>query len=331
VSSQISATYYSHFPGHSSIDRIAKMPPKAKVPSFGSQAYWDQRFTNNTAPFDWLSAPDALDPLISDALESIEETEPQILHIGCGSSELSQHLKIHVKNAQQVHNVDYSRVVIDAEKKREVESTNGDVGACTRWDAVDLLDHVSLLKVSEVGTYSAIVDKSTSDAISCADDVVCPLPYAVTTQRCTAADPVVYIEPKELPVHPLHLMAVHLALVTKPGAKWIALSYTAERYPFLEGEAAETEDDGTSNAGIPDPRLLWTVVDKRQIEAKAQEASCGVTHRPKVYHWVYVLQRTSVPLFTSYSNPNETQANFPGTKGMPPLKPPSTAHACALT
>lgn len=281
------------------------MPPKPKAPSFGSQDYWDQRFTNNAAPFDWLSAPDALDPLISDALESIKEIEPQILHIGCGSSLLSQHLKVHVKKAQQVHNIDYSKVVIDAERKREVDSTNGDVGACTRWDAVDLLDHVSLLQVSQVSAYSVIVDKSTSDAISCADDVVCPLPYAVTTQERTASDPVVDIEPKELPVHPLHLMAVHLALVTKPGARWIALSYTAERYPFLEGEAARMEDDGTSDAGIPDPRLLWVVVDKQRIEAKEQEDSCGVTHRPKVYHWVYVLQRTSIPLFTSNSNPNQ--------------------------
>ncbi|KAF3043489.1 hypothetical protein E8E12_009632 [Didymella heteroderae] len=220
------------------------MPPKAKAPSFGSQDYWDQRFTNNTAPFDWLSAPHALDPLISEALESVNEVEPQILHIGCGSSLLSQHLKVHVKNAQQVHNIDYSKVVIDTERKRELDSASGDKGACTRWDAVDLLDHVSLLEVCAAGTYSVIVDKSTSDAISCADDVVYPLPYAVTTHDRAAFDPVVDIEPKVLPVHPLHLMAIHLALVTKPGAKWIALSYTAERYPFLEGEVTRAAGDG---------------------------------------------------------------------------------------
>lgn len=281
------------------------MPPKAKAPSFGSQDYWDQRFTTNAAPFDWLSAPDALDPLITEALTSANEPEPQILHVGCGSSLLSQHLKIHVKHARQVHNVDYSSVVVDAERKREVDAASGDVGACTRWDAVDLLDHGSLLEVCAVGTYSVVVDKSTSDAVSCADDVVCSLPYAVTTQACTASVPVVDIEPKELSVHPLHLMAVHLALVTKPGARWIALSYTAERYPFLEGEATGTDEDGTSDAGIPDPRLLWTVVDKQQIEAK-EEAIDGVTHRPKVYHWVYILQRTSIPLFTSCRKPNKS-------------------------
>lgn len=273
------------------------MPPKAKAPNFGSQDYWDQRFTKNTAPFDWLSAPEALDPLIAEALNAANEDEPRILHIGCGSSLLSQHLKIHVKNAQQVHNVDYSRVVIDAERERELESTSGDVNACTRWDAIDLLDYASLLKVCNPSTYSVIVDKSTSDAISCADDVACPLPYSITTKNHAAADRVISIEPKELSVHPLHLMAVHVALVTKPGAKWIALSYTSERYPFLEGETAQIEEDGTADTGIPDPRLLWIVVGKHQIEAKEQNDGNGVTHRPTVYHWVYILQRTAIPLF----------------------------------
>lgn len=129
--------------------------------------------------------------------------------------------------------------------------------------------------------------------------MVCQLPYAVTTRERTASDPVVDVEPKELPVHPLHLMAVHLALVTKPGAKWIALSYNAERYPFLEGAATRKEEHVTSDADIPDPRLLWTIVDKHQIEAKEEAIDGGVAHRPKVYHWVYVLQRTSAPLFIS--------------------------------
>lgn len=273
------------------------MPPKPKAPSFGSHDYWDRRFSTDTAPFDWLSAPDALDPLIIEALTAWNEEQPQILHIGCGSSLLSQHLKMHVKNPQQVHNVDYSNVVVDAERKRELESLGGDARACTRWDTVDLLDYASLVETCSCGLYSVFVDKSTSDAISCADDVVCPLPYPVTTKEPTATESLVDIEPKEIPVHPLHLMAVHLALAAKPGATWISLSYTSERYPFLRGEATTTEEDGTADTGIPDPRLLWTVIAKHQIEAKQQEHGGGVTHRPKVHHWAYILRRTATPLF----------------------------------
>ncbi|KAJ8107037.1 hypothetical protein OPT61_g9143 [Boeremia exigua] len=272
------------------------MPPKAKAPEFGSQDYWDQRFTTNTVPFDWLTAPEALDPVIAEALSVLSEETPQILHIGCGSSLLSQHLKTLVKNPQQVHNVDYSKVVIDAERKRELESSAGDVSACTRWDAVDLLDYASLTKICGRGKYSVVVDKSTSDAISCAEDVVCRLPYAVTLKQHTT-NGLVDVEPKEIPVHPLHLMAVHLALITKPSARWVSLSYSSERYPFLERETSTIEDDGTAGTGIPDPRLLWTVISKHQIEAKEQEDGDRVTHRPKVYHWVYILQRTATPLF----------------------------------
>lgn len=267
------------------------MPPK--VPSFGSQSYWDQRFTKHTAPFDWLSAPTALDPFITEALRTLHEAEPQILHIGCGSSLLSQHLKTHVRRARQVHNVDYSEVVINTEKRRETEQNprTEDVTASMRWDAVDLLDCSSLLAACSPGAYAVIVDKSTGDAIACADDVVCPLPYAVSTRQHAATERVVA---KEVPVHPLHVVAVHLALVTKPGAKWISLSYSSERYSLLEGKA-----NGTTNTGVPDPRLLWTVVGKHHMEAKEQEdgGASGLTHRPKVYHWVYILQRTSAPLF----------------------------------
>lgn len=278
------------------------MPPKAKAPDFGSHDYWDQRFTTNTAPFDWLGAPEALDPMLVEAVSAMDEDQPQILHIGCGSSLMSQHLKTHVKSPKQVHNVDYSQVVIDAERKRELEMVGGDVSACTRWDAVDLLDHASLIKNCGRETYSVVVDKSTSDAISCADDIVCRLPYAVSLNQRTAIDSQVNGEPKEIAVYPLQLMAVHLALVAKPGTRWISLSYTSERYPFLEGvptTTTTTEEDGVSDSGIPNPRLLWTVIEKRQIDAKEQGDDGGVTHRPKIYHWLYVLQRTTTPLFVN--------------------------------
>lgn len=267
------------------------MPPKPRAPSFGSHDYWDRRFTTNTAPFDWLTAPQALDPFISAALASTTEPQPHILHIGCGSSVLSAHLKTHVGHARQVHNVDYSQVVIAAEREREMQVSKGEGEgeACARWDAVDVLDCGALLDVCKPGEYAVIVDKSTSDAVSCADDVVCTLPYAVST---AAQDAVVDVQPRQRAVHALHLMAVHLALVAKPGARWIALSYTAERYPFL-AHGADTAD-----AGIPDPSLLWTVVGQHQIEAdEMAEDKSGVTHRPKVYHYAYMLERSSTPLF----------------------------------
>ena len=275
-----------------------------KAPAFGSLEYWDQRFTKNPDAFDWLSTPDSLDSFVTDALDVTDEEEPQILHIGCGSSLLSQHLKKHVRKAWQVHNIDYSEVVIETERKRDQNRSTTDQrqkkdeSALMRWNAVDLLNYTSVTEVCDCSAYSVVVDKSTSDAISCADDVVCRLPYALTTRKRTTIEDKRKAETLELPVHPLHVMAVHLALVTKPGARWISLSYSSERYPFLKDEALDIDEDGTAHIGIPNPKLLWTVVGKHQVEAKEKEdgSSSEVTHRPKVYHWVYVLQRTSVPL-----------------------------------
>lgn len=279
------------------------MPSIANPPSFGSHAYWDQRFTTHPAPFDWLSAPSALDPAITAALAAHAPT-PQVLHIGCGSSALSQHLKALVGTARQVHNVDYSRVVVDAERARELAAVDGSADQCARWDAVDLLDPVALLGVCGRAAYSVVVDKSTSDAIACAEDVVCSLPYVVSTQT-PSSDVVLDVKlEREVPVHPLHLMAVHLALVAKPGAQWIALSYSAERFPFLDG-------GGSSCPGFPDPALLWTVVDRRRMEA-AEEVAHDTTHRPKVYHWVYVLQRTATPVSLQHpEHPELSQVGQP--------------------
>ncbi|KZM18453.1 hypothetical protein ST47_g10423 [Ascochyta rabiei] len=279
------------------------MSSKIRAPSFGSQTYWEHRFTKNTAPFDWLSTPCALDPFIKEALQDVGEVNPQILHVGCGSSMLSHHLKTHVRSAQQIHNVDYSTVVIETERQREIATSrasekqgNGD--APMRWDVVDLLDYTSVAKTCACHPYSVIVDKSTCDAVSCADDVVCPLPYALATRETTAAEMRSEAEPKQVRVQPLYVLAIHLALVTEPGARWVALSFSSERYSFLEEKTARVEEDDTADTGIPDPRLFWTVVVKHPIEAEQQEDSNGngVTHRPKLYHWVYLLQRTPVPL-----------------------------------
>jgi hypothetical protein len=275
------------------------MPSIAKAPDFGSQKYWDQRFTANTAPFEWLSAPEALDPLIADAIHASKEERPQLLHAGCGSSQLSQHLKTHVESPHQVHNVDYSDVVIEAEKTRELASVGGSVDACATWDAVDLLDYASLTKACGHSMYSVIIDKSTADCISCVDDVTCRLPYAISTRKGTVADGSVKAGLKSILIHPLPLLAVHLAYVAKPGAKWISISYSMERFWFLDENEAMSGKDDASDDGVPDPRLLWSVVSTHQIEAKEEVDGGRIAHKPKVYHCVYILQRTSTPLFSN--------------------------------
>jgi hypothetical protein len=303
-----------------------------KPPTYGSREYWDQRFAKDSVPFDWLSAPDTLDPFITDALRDTTNLEPEILHVGCGSSLLSYHLRAHVENPKQVHNVDYSQLAIDIGKQREVElsihghnlaedtnayneskekpsakktssNSHGNTDAFMRWDTTDLLDLTPLLKVCKPNTYSVIIDKSTSDSIACADDVEIRLPYPLTYGPETQRE---HTPEQTSSAYPVQLMAVHLALVTKPGARWISLSYSAERYYFLGAEVSHSSVSAgqgqVSDNAFPDVRLLWRVLGKYEIEVPEKQATGGdggsvsVAHLPKVYHWVHVLERTETPV-----------------------------------
>jgi hypothetical protein len=303
-------------------------------PSFGSRQYWDNRFTSNSNPFEWLEAPTSLDPFLVDALKETTDQTPEILHIGCGTSLLSYHLRAHVQHPNQIHNLDYSEVAVQVGKNRELEifnveqkvseevseegtssdesdnekathkdcankntskgvkemESNGTFStAYMRWSSANLLSHLSLLNACKPSTYSVIVDKSTSDSIACADDVYVPLPYPVSASRHTS--PQVFWSNE--PVHPIHVLAIHLAVVAKAKARWIALSYSNERFPFLDrtldegtasssmaelaSELASAELDGFDgeldddlddipqdmiDSGLPDPNTLWKLVGK---------------------------------------------------------------------
>jgi hypothetical protein len=69
--------------------------------------------------FEWLEEPNTLDPYIVDALNTAQEEKPGLLHIGCGTSPLSYHLRSHVKDPKQTHNLDYSDVAIELGKRQE--------------------------------------------------------------------------------------------------------------------------------------------------------------------------------------------------------------------
>ena len=266
-------------------------------PSYGSQEYWNDRFSAETEPSEWLEAPETLDSFSRDALNSSKDVDPEVLHVGCGTSLLSHHLRTMVPDPARIHNLDYSNTAIKLGRERERNLCNDDraSGISMRWDAVDLLNHTSLLSACKPGAYSVIVDKSTSDCIACADDVYIPLPYPVGRHGDLTHDLDLRQSPD--PIHPLHIMAVHLALVTKPGARWITLSYSNDRFPFVDGLYSSRPH----LSGFPETGTLWKILDKRQVEKEKEDlsnssSSESVVHRPKTYNWVYVLERTEVLL-----------------------------------
>lgn len=325
-----------------------------KPPAFGEQSYWDDRFKSNPKTFEWLGNGQVIHPFLAQAYESAKaiDANPQILHIGFGTSDLAYHLRAHVDDPELIHNVDYSEVAVERGRRREREVFGAEVqnaevnterddasnteqkGPITstcpkgqgprymRWSRVNLLDPTSLLATCQPATYSFIIDKSTSDSIACSEALWLTLPYLIQTSKTAPTGPT----PKPLaePIHPVPILAIHMALVTKPGARWIAVSYSDDRYPFLRpqrphvsqlaatgaGSADELEFDDdlddiaqeVLDGGLPNPSTLWELEVKCPFEAVRPEAPVNskdgsVVHRPVDMHYVYVLKRTDVPVF----------------------------------
>ncbi|CAD0111458.1 unnamed protein product [Aureobasidium uvarum] len=253
----------------------------SSTPSFGEIEYWNNRFTKEDQ-FDWLADFALLEPWLKKA---IAETSGhgEVLHIGCGSSALSTQLRGLVDSPQQIHNVDYSPVVIERNRQRESEmlrSLASGIEPC-RWSTLDLLSASKILDLGKSGDkYDVIIDKSTSDAISCAEDVAVELPYRINTIN---KDPSPAQKWERL--YPLHILAIHLAYLARPGCRWVVLSYSDSRFSSWE--------DATPS-GLPASNLLWEMKKHEKIEQPPDPED--MVHRPPTLHHLYILQRTDVVL-----------------------------------
>ncbi|KAK8170307.1 hypothetical protein BC567DRAFT_250304 [Phyllosticta citribraziliensis] len=184
-----------------------------------------------------------------------------------------------------------------------------------RWRTIDLLslaDTAQLARDPPYPPFAVIVDKSTSDCISCVDDVAVTLPYALqpvesSTPGTTAANPPTTMAQ----IHPLHLLAVHLAYHTRPGGRWLAVSYSGARFPFLPPYPDRADEgmlsDETVERGFVHPGRLWRLqshemIDSGGDEGKGEEGgkegggATVVVHRPRIMHHLYVLERTDLRL-----------------------------------
>jgi hypothetical protein len=299
----------------------------SQPPSFASRDYWERRFAHNKRPFDWLLSASSLDSQIIEAISVSAKSNPRILHIGCGTSLLSFHLRSHVNNPTLVHNIDFSANAIEWGRNNEhqiikysvenwaakmddvsvlekVNETSGGSRATMKeetmqWSQVSLLSLSSILSACKISSYSLIVDKSCSDAIACGEDIEVSVPFAVH-EHSSEDSPSSSGPPRSFFVQPIYILALHLALVVPPGARWVALSYSEDRFSFCI--PTRRIDDYLPPKllaeGFPNPSRFWRLVRKESINAveEANTESSGVVYRPRISHWVFVLERTSCPL-----------------------------------
>lgn len=254
--------------------------------SFGDVEYWDKRFAREEQ-FDWLADFTVLEPWLRNAIVERpgHNESPQILHIGCGSSALSTQLRELVRSPKQIHNVDYSSVVIEQNRQREIELLDYSDAPIesSRWSTLDLLSASQILGFGASDEkYDVIIDKSTSDAISCADDVTVNVPYQIGSSSTTRLACMTTTRT----VLPLDLLALHLAYLASPGCQWVVLSYSSSRFSHW--------DDQSTTKGLPQPHELWKIARHEKIEQPPDPND--TVHRPSVMHHLYILRRTDVQL-----------------------------------
>ena len=259
-------------------------------PSYGSRQYWDDRFAVEQE-FNWLLPTPTTKEIVKAQLHSApSSTASSILHIGCGNSTLSSALRDVVQEPGIVTHVDFSEAVVETGRE-----SSGDASS-ERWIAADLLSAPEVQsKVAPDGTlYDVIVDKSTSDSIACGDDVTVRSPYDI--QIPGEVSPSDDQDVQEVSVHPLQVLAANLAAVSRPNAgKWIAFSYSSERFSFLSSESSV--EQRSSQGSLPEPGDLWTLQQKWSVEVPAKPVQTDgqrIVHRPPELCWVYVLTRTKV-------------------------------------
>lgn len=254
-----------------------------------------------------------MDPQITEALSLRPEGSSEILHIGCGTSLLSFHLRAHVDDPAKIHNLDFSakaiewgvqheKVIFQNQQGDNRQETKDDsleeceIGSdnMMRWSQVSLLSQTSVLSTCSGSSYAVIVDKSTADAIACGDDVEVSFKSDGDHEKTGSELPGKPHHEVSGLVHPVCILALHLALVAAPGCCWIALSYSSDRFPFLHNDASfeELVPSELLDKGYPNPARYWRLVSKEAVDVPEERNHAG-THRPRISHWLYVLERTN--------------------------------------
>ncbi len=124
---------------------------------FEKQEYWRERFASETS-FEWLVSSAGFMDILLPYLQTLAKSA-QILHLGCGTSDLHNHLRQH--GFLSVTNLDYESLAL--ERGRQLERDRfGDVR--TKYVVAD----ATRLKTAD--RYQAVIDKSTADAIGCGED-----------------------------------------------------------------------------------------------------------------------------------------------------------------
>ena len=124
------------------------------MPNCGDKNYWEERYDEQSGTtFDWLEDYESIKPIIDNL--GIKK-EYRILNVGCGNSEFSE--KMFDEGYTHNYNIDICQNVIDFMRNRNRDKKG------LHFDVMDVCE-----MAYKDETFDLIIDKSTTDALLCAD------------------------------------------------------------------------------------------------------------------------------------------------------------------
>lgn len=279
-------------------------------PSYESQSFWEERFKKEDH-FEWLGdGQGTIIPVLRLYLQPYAENNaqapPLLLHIGAGTSTISDDLLEVYRNVYKkpmtslvVLNTDFSEEVVRRGRQRTQESTE------VTWEQLDLMLWNEMLALrdkvqrTEGKGFTFVVDKSTTDAISCSEDI--------RFEGGTLGNSPRHIHPlilstlstspkQDICLHPAEILALHLASLTEPGAVWISLSYSSNRFPFIPNNQGK---ENRVKQGV-NVEKLWELEYVEAMKVGEERGETGATvHAPDVFHYLYILRRTNTVVVIS--------------------------------
>ncbi|KAL6871230.1 kinase domain-containing protein [Trichoderma novae-zelandiae] len=200
---------------------------------FDQQTYWHRRFSTESS-FEWLLNSTDFIAIIEPLLSNLDRTCTRILNVGCGTSDLHNHLRR--LGFLDVTNVDYEPLAIERGQQLERQAFGDVKMKYAVADATKSLTHIPSPSQSESTAnitptnkkFDLVVDKSTADAVSCGGEEQVRR-MACCVRECLADD-----------------------------AAWVSLSYSAARYGFGGLPFAVEVLDGvlTAKREVTDPDVF---------------------------------------------------------------------------
>lgn len=124
--------------------------------AYGEEWYWDQRYEQESGPFDWYQKYPSLAPLLHLYIpKSSSSTTSSVLVVGCGTSAFSEGMVD--DGYEDVVNIDISSVAIENMGKRYSNRPQ------LKYIKMDVRD----MSAFPSGSFVAVIDKGTLDSLLC--------------------------------------------------------------------------------------------------------------------------------------------------------------------